>query len=211
MKRLLGSDAIVTLTRALAGLVGFLFLVVGLALLIMPEVVSTALFALSTTGVGINSLRADLGALFLGMSVFCLLGVFSNDRWLLVVPVVFLVFIVGGRLIGMSVDGFPTPMTGALVGELVFVLVLSLAVASQALSANPQPRPQALVMVLRRQFVMPVGVVLVLLPRRSRSGLRSRPGCGTSRSALGWHAHRSKRCRTDCMSASPAPAHRCPT
>lgn len=163
MKKLLGSDVAVTVTRVLAGVVGFVLLLQGLATLIMPEVTASVMLSLSTTGAGINSLRADLGALFLGMGVFTLLGVFSRHRRLLLVPLSFLVLVVAGRLIGLLVDPFPTTTTGALVGEILFALLLSLAVVSYTLSANAEPRPQVLSVILSRRFLIPAGVVVLLL------------------------------------------------
>ena len=107
MKRLLGHHAVVTGTRILAGVVGVILLGIGLATLIMPEVVSTYLLSLTTaTGAGINSLRGDIGALFLGIGLFSLLGVFSRQRWFLLVPIVFLALVVLGRLISIAVEDF---------------------------------------------------------------------------------------------------------
>lgn len=108
-------------------------------------------------------MRADLGALFLGMGIFTLLGVFSRHRWLLAIPVSFLALVIIGRLISVSVDPFPTATTGALVGELLFAFILSLAVVSHALSSQPEPRPQVLKAVINRGFLIPAVVVVVLL------------------------------------------------
>ncbi|MBN1685208.1 MAG: MBL fold metallo-hydrolase [Spirochaetales bacterium] len=163
MKKLLGNDVTVTVTRILAGVVGVILLLIGLSILIMPEVVGTFLLSLSTTGAGINSLRADLGALFLGMGFFALLGVFSRYRWLLLVPVVFLVLVMFGRLIGVSVDPFPITTTGALVGELIFAFFLSSAVVTHALSSKPEPRPPVLKAIFNLRFLIPAAVVVVLL------------------------------------------------
>lgn len=163
MKKLLGHDAIVMVTRILAGGVGVLLLLIGLAILIMPEVVSTMFLSLSTGGAGINSLRADLGALFLGTAVFTLLGAFSRYRWLLLVPTTFLGLVVGGRVISMLLDPFPTRTAGTLVVEILFVLVLGLAVLSHALSGKDRKRPDALSAIGSRRFLIAAGIVVVLL------------------------------------------------
>jgi ribonuclease Z len=175
LKRLLGHDAVVAGTRVLAGIVGLVLVGIGLATLIMPEVVSAYLLSLSTTtGAGVNSLRADIGALFLGMGGFTLLGVFSRHRWLLLVPIVFLVLVVLGRLISMAVDDFPATTTAALGTELLFIVVLSAALASQALSSSPEPRPQVVGAVTSRGFLITAGVLVVLLA----GGFMFRPQIG---------------------------------
>ena len=175
MRKILGHAATVTVTRILAGVAGFALLLLGLSILIMPEVVATVMLSLSTSGAGINSLRADLGALFLGMGMFALVGVFSRHRWLLLVPIVFLVLVVVGRVIGVSVDPFRTTTTAALVGELTGAFFLSLAVASHALSSKPEPRPRVLEAIFSRGFLIPAagGAVLLL------GALVARPQIGT--------------------------------
>lgn len=176
MKKLLGHHTVVTTTRVLAGVVGFTFLLIGLAILIMPEVVSGILLSLNTSGTGVSSLRGDLGALFLGMSVFCLLGVFSIHRWLLLVPIVFLGLVVTGRVISLLVDAFPATTTGTLVLELVFLVILASSVTSYALSLEAQPRPGVLAVVLSPRFLIAAGFVALLVigafALRSQIGFR---------------------------------------
>jgi hypothetical protein len=123
MKNILGYDRVESLLRILSGIIGFTFLMMGLGFLILPEIVATTLFFADTArAVGINSLRGDFGALFLGMSFFCLLGVFSVHRWLLLVPIVFLALVILGRLTSFVVDDLPMVMVGTLVSELIFFL-----------------------------------------------------------------------------------------
>ncbi|MEW5825897.1 MAG: MBL fold metallo-hydrolase [Candidatus Bipolaricaulota bacterium] len=163
MRSILGHDAAVLTTRALAGVVGGTLLLIGLAILIMPELVSTMFLSLSTGGAGINSLRADIGALFLGMGVFALLGTLSRYRWLLLVPTTFLGLVVTGRVISMVLDPFPTRTTSALVLEIVFGVILTLAVLTHALSGKGEKRPGATGVVLGRRFLIAAGLVIVFL------------------------------------------------
>jgi hypothetical protein len=130
MKNILGNDLVESILRVLSGGIGFIFLVLGLGFLIMPEVFATTFFSETARAVGINSLRGDFGALFLGMSFFCLLGVFSSHRWLLLVPIVFLALVVTGRLASFLVDDRPMVMGGVFVSELMFLSVLTLSVIS---------------------------------------------------------------------------------
>ncbi len=163
MKNILGNDGVKSILRVLSGGIGFLFLFLGLGFLIMPELFATALFAETTRAVGINSLRGDFGALFLGMSFFCLLGALSSHRWLLLVPIVFLVLVVTGRLTSLVVDDLPMVMAGTLVSELVFVLVLSLSVISFSINSGAQESPPVLKTVFSRRFLVVLGVVVLVV------------------------------------------------
>jgi ribonuclease Z len=163
MKNVLGYEAVALTTRILATVVGGILLLIGIAVLIMPEVVSTMFLSLSTGGAGINSLRADIGALFLGMGVFALFGALTRYRWVLLVPAVFLAFVVAGRVISMILDPFPTNTIGALAMEIVFIVFLALAVISHAFSGKEQKRPEALSVISSRRFLIVAGAVVVLI------------------------------------------------
>jgi len=163
MRGFLGHDTVVRTTRILAGVVGGVLLAIGIAVLIMPEVVSTALLSLSTGGAGINSLRADVGALFLGMGVFAMFGAITRYRWLLLVPMVLLGFVVVGRVISMLLYPFPTPTMGALAMELLFMAMLGLALTSHAFSGKEQTRPEAARVLLGRRFLVSAGLVVALV------------------------------------------------
>jgi ribonuclease Z len=162
MKNILGTDRVESLLRILSGIIGFIFLMMGLGFLILPEVFATTLFFADTVrAVGINSLRGDFGALFLGMSCFCLLGVFSAHRWLLQVPIVFLALVILGRLTSFVVDDLPMVMAGTLVSELMFLTVLILSVISYSFSSRAQKSPPALKTVFNLRFLVVLGIVII--------------------------------------------------
>ena len=164
MKNILGNDRVESLLRILSGIIGFIFLMMGLGFLILPEIVATTLFFAETArAVGINSLRGDFGALFLGMSFFCLLGVFSAHRWLLLVPIVFLALVIVGRLTSFFVDGLPMVMAGAFVSELVFLSVLTLSVISYSFSSKAQKIPPTLKTVFNLRFLVVLGIVIIVV------------------------------------------------
>jgi ribonuclease Z len=163
MKTILGHNAVVMTTRILSTIVGGVLLLIGIAVFIMPEVISTTFLSLSTGGAGINSLRADIGALFLGMGVFALFGALTRHRWVLLVPVAFLALVVAGRVISMVLDSFPTNTIGALVMEIVFIVFLALAIISHALSGKEQKLPEALGAISSRRFRIVAGAVVVLI------------------------------------------------
>jgi len=163
MKDLLDHGPAAAVTRVLAAGVGIILLTLGVGMLVLPEVLATSLFSLTARPAGINSLRADFAALFLGMGIFCLLGSFSRHRWLLVVPGFFLLLVICGRLIGALVDGFPMATTGALVAELLFLLILLLAIVSYVRSTKAQASPPVLKIVFSRAFVIPLGILVLVV------------------------------------------------
>lgn len=163
MRAILGHNTVITISRILATLVGGVLVLLGIAVFIMPEVISTTFLSLSTGGAGINSLRADIGALFLGMGAFALFGALTRYRWVLLVPVVFLILVVAGRLISMFLDPFPTRTIRALVMEVVFILFLVLAIISNDSSRKEQKCSEILGVVSSRRFLIIAGAVIVLI------------------------------------------------
>ncbi len=110
--------------RALVVLVGVILAVIGLGFLVDPGRL-TSMFAIQPTSTGgVATLRGDLGGLFLGMASFTLFGALpSRGRWL-VVPTVFLLAVILGRLVNLAFHGAVGPGPAPLIGEVVFVAVL---------------------------------------------------------------------------------------
>ena len=76
---------------------------------------------------GLGTLRGDLGGLFLGLAIFTLYGSRrGNSSWLLV-PVVFLLTILFGRILHIAVDGLSQPAIRSTVIEIVGILILEMA------------------------------------------------------------------------------------
>ena len=161
-RKALGRRSVVTTTRVLAGVVGFLLLGTGLAMTIMPELTAALQLALTTGPAGANSLRGDIGGLFLGMGFFTLLGVFTRHRWLLLIPSVFMFLIVAGRSISAVVDPFPMVPRGAFAAELIFFALLFLAIASYASSSDAEEGPPALKAALSPQVLAWVAILAVV-------------------------------------------------
>lgn len=116
--------------RLLAGLIGVLFLALGLMLLFTPARQTAQFEVLATGNAGLSTMRGDLGGLFLGMAVFTLIGAISASKMWLTVPAVFLSFIVLGRLMNLMLDGRSSEAVQALLLELVLIAILLLAIAS---------------------------------------------------------------------------------
>lgn len=163
MKKLFGNTIVKSVLRVLSGGIGLIFLLMGLGFLIIPEVFAMNLFLEPARAVGINSLRGDLSALFLGMSFFCLMGTFSSNRSLLFVPIVFLSIVVTGRLISYLVDDTPMVLVGSLVSEMVFLLILILSFLSFYLTSESQKNPPELKAVYNKQFLVIIGIIILVI------------------------------------------------
>ena len=123
--------------RILAGLVGLIFLLLGIGFLTLPEVLANGFYVEPARAVGINAIRGDFGALFLGMGSFCLLGVLTVHRQLLVVPIVFLTLVLLGRLTSVIVDDVPAAAAGAMGAEGIFLVILVLSLFFASANRNP--------------------------------------------------------------------------
>lgn len=164
MSALLATPRVEVALRVLAAGVGFLFLLMGLGFLVMPEVLTTALLAAEPArAVGINSLRGDFGGLFLGLSLFTLVGTSTRHHWLLLVPIVFLALIVMGRLISLVVDDLPLVAKGALASELAFLAILALSMRSTSLRPDAGGRTHVGSVVFRKRFALAIGIVVALV------------------------------------------------
>src|SRR5271155_3116679 len=94
-----------TVLRYLSGFAGLFFLALGLMFLFAPGR-QTVQFALLPSGsAGLSTMRGDIGGLFLGMALFCVLGAIRGSVRLLAVPASFLAFIILGRLLNLILDG----------------------------------------------------------------------------------------------------------
>jgi len=164
MKAVLGTPRVEVALRWLATAVGALLLLMGIGFLVMPELLATGILAAEPArAVGINSLRGDFGGLFLGMGLFVLIGTLARHPTLLLVPIVFLVLIVTGRLISVIVDDLPVVTKGALASELLFLAVLGLSMRASAISQqNPAHRSVSAV-TSRLRMVVVLGVVVVVV------------------------------------------------
>ena len=149
--------------RALAGAVGLFFLVLGIGFLTLPEVFATGFYAEPARAVGINAIRGDFGALFLGMSFFCLLGTLTVHRRLLIVPAVFLTLIIAGRLTSLLVDDVPNLATGSVVMEWVFLAILVLAVVTASVNKDTVQKDLAVKDFFNFKTIMAFTVIVMII------------------------------------------------
>ena len=123
----------VTTLRVMTAGIGIWLLVIALGWMFVPADLSTQ-FAISLNDVqGMNTGRGDLGGLFLGGGILCLLGIrrHPSSPWLLYAFAILMGAVATGRLIGFVMDG-PVLLTIApFLVEIVFVVVTCLLAGKQ--------------------------------------------------------------------------------
>lgn len=105
------------------GLVAVLFAVNGLILMFAPETGMGGMSILADGAAGLNTVRGDLGGLFLGGAVLAVLGMVQNKAYLMALAIV-IGLIILGRVIGLMTDGFAATSLMGLLIEAVAVTVL---------------------------------------------------------------------------------------
>ncbi len=149
--------------RILAGWVGLNFLLLGIGFLTLPEVLATGFYVEPARAVGINAVRGDFGALFLAMGFFCLLGVLTVYRRLLVVPIVFLALVLLGRLTSVVVDDVPAVAAGAMVAEGIFLVILALSLFFASADQSPDNGLAPLRAFVAPRVLLAIAVVAALV------------------------------------------------
>ena len=138
--------------RVLAGLVGAVFLLMGLTFLLAPGRLMVQFGVFPSSNAGFSTLRGDLGGLFLGAALLTLAGVVRASRQWLSVSALFIGLVAFGRILSLLFDGFSSEALQALVAELVMVGVL----LSAALSVRPGSMG-------RLRWAIPISVIALLL------------------------------------------------
>jgi len=111
--------------RLLAGLAGALFLVLGIGFYAFPDLLAAAFLIQPLHIQGLNSIRGDLGGVFMGMSLFCLFGAITARRRWLGVAILFLLLVVFGRLLSFALDGFSAAGLQSVIIEAVLLAILT--------------------------------------------------------------------------------------
>lgn len=126
----------VTMLRTLTTLAGALFLVLGLTAVAAPWRLAALLSLHPLGNAGYNTLRGDVGALFLGLAVFTLAGAILNvTRWL-AVPALLLILVLLGRLTSLLLDGAHPDSLRSMAVELAVLVVVLLALVKGSRDAR---------------------------------------------------------------------------
>ncbi len=113
--------------KVLVGVVAALFTMLAVRWMFAPAAIAAEQAMVLGGPVALNTARGDIGGLFLGGAILCVLGLVRGDgRWLQTVAVV-IGCVAAGRVVGMTVDGFAPESVTAFVVELAIVAVLLLA------------------------------------------------------------------------------------
>ena len=112
------------LARIGVALAGLFSLAMGGMAWVSPTQLGEMLGLGALSPLGLNALRADLGALFLASAIACALALFAKrPNWLWGAATLYGLAVVA-RLIGVLVDGAPEGVAAAMIVELVLVALL---------------------------------------------------------------------------------------
>jgi hypothetical protein len=112
---------------AVLALIGLVFLGLGLNFMFNPVTMAAGFGLVAEDVSGVNSIRGDLGGLFLAMSMMMAAGLATSQRlWFLAVAVL-VGCIALGRLLGFVLDGIAGNNVPAFLFELVLVPILVMA------------------------------------------------------------------------------------
>lgn len=105
-------------------LVAVFSLAMGLTAMFAPERIAVALGLGVPEGMGLNTVRADIGAFFLGAAAACGAALLTRQPlWLYGAASLYGLAAVG-RVVGLAFDGAPAGVAQAIVLELVLAAVL---------------------------------------------------------------------------------------
>lgn len=105
------------LPRLLIGALGAFAIFGALRIWIDPTLPAVTLGLSPVGGLGLASLRADVGGFFGGMGVFALAAAIRDDRRLVTVPLVLVGLALAGRLITAGLEGLAPDMLLPIVVE----------------------------------------------------------------------------------------------
>ena len=112
------------LPRLLVGALGVLALIGALRIWIDPAIPAATLGLSPIGGLGLATLRADVGGFFAGMGGFALAAAIRNDRRLVTAPLVLVSLALTGRLITAGLEGLAPEMVLPIVVEATLAVIL---------------------------------------------------------------------------------------
>jgi len=151
------------LLRALVGLYGLLFAVLGLGFWFDPARLAQQFHLEAVDVPGLATLRADFGGLFLTLSALCLTAVWTRRRLPAVAAALMLGAAIVGRLIGWGVTGGLGGQAPSLAVEVEVLAVVLLALYARALPVDPSARPGRGVLALAGVGAVLAGVAAAVL------------------------------------------------
>lgn len=123
--------------RVLVGVIGVLALLLAIRIWLGPTEPAARLGLQAVGGLGLSTLRADVGGFFAAGGLFALMGAIRSDARLLTPPLVLLALALAGRVVTVGLNGYAPEMLQPMVVEAVLVTVLFLARGQLAKAARP--------------------------------------------------------------------------
>lgn len=112
--------------RVVLALAGAFFLLIAIRFWMTPETVA-AQFALTPVGgLGLATLRADMGGFFAASALFALAAAILDRASLLIAPLLMVALALGGRVLTIAVSGYAPDMLEPMVVEAVLVVLFAL-------------------------------------------------------------------------------------
>ncbi|MDP3382071.1 MAG: sulfatase-like hydrolase/transferase, partial [Phenylobacterium sp.] len=111
--------------RGLLGAVGLLFVAIALRIWIRPEPMAATLGLAAQSLLGLDTLRADMGAFFAGGGLFVLAAAARDERRWLVPALVLLSLALAGRILSLLVGGLDVMSLPPMVLEALLILILA--------------------------------------------------------------------------------------
>lgn len=110
--------------KVFVGLFALLFLYMGVGFVFDPAASAVSIGLTPLAEHGLNTLRGDIGGLFIGSTLLLTLGILQRkSEWLLAVAMLMGVIALG-RLVGFAIDGNPNPATLVAFGFEVTIVAL---------------------------------------------------------------------------------------
>ena len=120
------------IARICVVLAGLFSLAMGVMAYVSTEQLGTVLGISALSPIGVNSMRADLGAFFLASTIACILALFAGrTSWLWGAAALYALAVIG-RFVGVAVDGAPEGIAQPVIIELVLVAMLVFAARTLA-------------------------------------------------------------------------------
>ncbi|MBI1361575.1 MAG: hypothetical protein GC155_14960 [Alphaproteobacteria bacterium] len=121
--------------RGLVGVAGVLAIIVALAFWANPAAPAERLGLTGEGGLGLATLRADLGGFFGGAGALALYAAIRDRARLLTAPLLLICLALAGRIVTVVVNGFEQSMIQPAAIEVVLLVVLA---AGRTLLSRPQ-------------------------------------------------------------------------
>jgi len=114
------------IVRGLVGICGLLALLVAAAVWFNPETAAARLGLSAMDGLGVASLRADLGGFFAAAGALSLAGAIADKARLLTAPLILVAVALCGRALSAALSGFEASMAPPMIVEAVLLAILAL-------------------------------------------------------------------------------------